>query len=256
MRVEKRGTGEPEYSIVGGIHGDEPAGRKAIERILAEDLRFERPVQFVVANEEALAEDKRFLDDDLNRVFPGDSGSDSHEKSLAVEILKQVKGTKVLDLHTTHSYPYPFSTFSSFDQKHWNLLSSAGVLNAVLFDDSSGSLHSAVDQGIIVEAGHQGTAQAVENAVGVVKNFLSSEGVLDLDYHRSEPNIFRYCETVEGDWKFTGENFRKIRAGEVFAEKDGEKLVAEEEFYPVLMSTNGYRDKLGFKAEKIEGLKD
>jgi hypothetical protein len=57
---------------------------------------------------------------------------------------------------------------------------------------------------------------------------------------------------VEGDWRFKAENFELVEKGEVYAVKEGEKLEAEEDFYPVLMSTNGYNGQLGYKAEKIE----
>ena len=32
MKVTEKGNGEPELVIVGSLHGDEPAGKKAIEK--------------------------------------------------------------------------------------------------------------------------------------------------------------------------------------------------------------------------------
>ncbi len=251
MRVEKLGEGEAEYTVVGSIHGDEPCGKKAIERFLEEDWEVEKPVKFIIANEEALEENERFLDADLNRSFPGDKDSEKHEERLAAEIMDEVEGTKVLDLHTTRSYPEPFATFSRLNETTNSLIESAGVENAVLFPESSGTLNENVD-GIVVETGYQGSEQAVENGYEVMINFLAAEGVIDADYETSTPNIFRYRGTVEGDWKFLAENFVKVRKGEVFAENGEEKLEAEEDFYPVLMSTDGYEGQLGFKAQKVE----
>jgi len=48
------------------------------------------------------------------------------------------------------------------------------------------------------------------------------------------------------------ENFEKVEKGEVFAEEGEKELKASEDFYPVLMSTNGYNGVLGYKAQKIE----
>jgi len=31
MQIEKRGKGEPEYTVIGSLHGDEPAGKNDIE---------------------------------------------------------------------------------------------------------------------------------------------------------------------------------------------------------------------------------
>ncbi|WP_414837980.1 succinylglutamate desuccinylase/aspartoacylase family protein [Candidatus Nanosalina sp. VS9-1] len=251
MKIYKRGEGEPEITVVGSVHGDEPAGRDAIENFLDENHEFLRPVQFIIANEEALEKDVRFLDTDLNRVFPGDSESESHEERLASEIMSAIEGTKVLDLHTTRSYPQPFATFTDLNDTTRHMLAGSGVKNAVHFPEQSGTLHEQVD-GIVVETGHQGTPQARRNAEGVIKNFLAAQDVLDIDFEESDPVIFRYYETVEGDWQFLADNFKKVEKGEVFAERDGEKLEASESFYPVLMSTDGYEGMLGFKARKLE----
>jgi predicted deacylase len=252
MKVYKRGEGEPEYTISGSLHGDEPAGKKAIEKFIDEDHEFRKPVQFIIGNEEALEEDVRFLETDLNRAFPGDPESDKHEERLAAKINEMVQGTKLLDLHTTRSYPLPFSTFSDLKDTTRDLLRSAGVKNAALFPEDGGTLHEQVD-GIIVETGFQGTDQAAMNALGVLKNFLAAQGVIEGEYRKSDPNIFRHKETVEGDWKFLAENFKPVRKGEAYAKNDdGEKLRAEEDFYPVLMSTDGYDGMLGFRAEKLE----
>ncbi|MDY6773985.1 MAG: succinylglutamate desuccinylase/aspartoacylase family protein, partial [Candidatus Nanohaloarchaea archaeon] len=154
MKVEKRGEGEPEITIMGSVHGDEPVGKKAIERILSEDLEFLKPVQFIVANEEALEEGKRFLDTDLNRSFPGSEESDSREERLAHEILEQAGGTKVLDIHSTHSYPDPFGTLKNLDEETLELVRAAGVERAVYFPGGSGSTTEYVERAIIVEAGY------------------------------------------------------------------------------------------------------
>lgn len=250
MQVHKLGDGEAEYVIVGSLHGDEPCGKRAIERFLDSDYEVEAPVKFIIANEEALEQNQRFLDTDLNRSFPGDPESESHEERLAAEIMKEVKGKKVLDLHTTQSYPGPFATFSNLNDTTLSLIRSAGVGYAVLFPSDSGALNEKVD-GIVVETGYQQTEQAVENGYSIIVNFLAAEGVINAEYKLSEPEIFEYYETVEGDWEFVAENFKQIEKGEVYARRDGEELRAEESFYPILMSTSGYEGKLGFKAKKI-----
>lgn len=255
MKIEKRGEGEPEYSIVGSLHGDEPAGKNAIETVLETDLEFKKPVQFIIANEKALKKEVRYTDCDLNRSFPGDKESERYEERLAAEIMEKVENTKVLDLHTTHSYPHPFATFSNLNDTTRDLLKSTGAKNAVYFPEHTGTLNGQLNA-VVVETGYQKTEQAEANAVGVIKNFLAAQGVIEGNHEMSEPNIFKYYATVEGDWKFTAENFKEVRAGESFAERDGDKLVAKEDFYPVLMSTNGYEGKLGFKAKKIEELKE
>jgi predicted deacylase len=251
MEVTQLGEGEAEYVIVGSVHGDEPCGKKAIKRFSESEYELNEPVKFIVANEEALEQNERFLDTDLNRSFPGDSESENHEERLAAEIMKEIEGKKVIDIHTTRSYPEPFATFTDLNQTTLQLLESSGVENAVLFPEESGTLHEQTD-GIVVETGYQGTQQAVENAYDLIVNFLASEGVIDAEFQRSDPDIYQYYETVEGDWEFVAENFRKVKKGEIFGKREQETREAEEDFYPVLMSTEGYEGKLGFKARKVD----
>lgn len=252
MRVEDIGEGEPEYVVLGMVHGDEPCGRAAIERFLESSIEVDKPVRFIIANEEAADQDIRFIDTDLNRSFPGDPESDSHEERLAAEMMPLIEGKKILDIHSTRSHPGPFATLTYLNEGTLELCRSAGVESVVQFPEESGTLHEQVEAGIVLEVGYQGTEEAVERAYSVLFNFLAAEGVIDAEFERSSPDVFRYCETVEGTgWEFVAENFEKVSEGQVFARRDGEELVADEDFYPVLMSTGGYEDILGFKAMKV-----
>jgi len=104
----------------------------------------------------------------------------------------------------------------------------------------------------VLEAGFQGSNRAVENAERAIKNFLAYFGAICGDFELSDPDVYEYYETVDGDWTFLAENFKQVEKGEVYADKDGEKLEASESFYPVLMSTNGYDGILGYKARRLE----
>ena len=251
MEVEIVGDGEPEYAVMGLIHGDEPCGKKAIQKLLSEDREFKKTVKFIIANERAWNQNKRFLEADLNRSFPGDPESDKYEERLAAEIMNEIKGLKVFDMHSTRSHKGPFTTLSDLDPQKLKFCREAGAENIVHFPDENGTW-SEFEEGIILETGIQGTQEAADRAYKSLVNFLAAEGVIDGDYKLSDPRMFVYQETVEGDWEFLGENFKKVKKGEVYARKGTEELKAEEEFYPVLMSTNGYEGQLGFKAERVD----
>ncbi|ELZ54483.1 succinylglutamate desuccinylase/aspartoacylase, partial [Halorubrum hochstenium ATCC 700873] len=45
--------------------------------------------------------------------------------------------------------------------------------------------------------------------------------------------------------------FERVESGERFAAADGEPLLADEPFYPVLLSPNGYRDQFGYVADRV-----
>jgi succinylglutamate desuccinylase len=251
MKVIEKGKGESELVIVGSLHGDEPAGKKAIDKILDRHEEFRKPVKFIIPSEKALEENKRYLDVDPNSSFPGDKDSDKYEKRLAAEITEEVKGKTVLDIHTTRSTERPFATMKNTDEETIRMAEDVNVDNAVYFPEESGVLIEQAETGLIVETGPQGTENAEKDAYQVLENFLSCSGVIDGECNRSNPELYRYTETVEGDWEFTAENFQKVEKGQAFAKREGEKLTADEAFYPVLMSTDGYSGKLGYKAQKL-----
>ena len=251
MDIETRGTGEAEFTIVGSVHGDEPAGKKAIKKVLEKDYDYKKAVKFIIANEEALEEDKRFLDTDMNRSFPGDIDSDLLEERLAAELLNEIGDSKVLDIHTTHSFERPFANTKSFEEPEMEMIKATGSEFAVKFEEGDETLTDFVT-GITVEAGYQHSDQAVKNAVKLIENFLGYFGAIDVDSEPSDPELFVHEEKVEGDWEFLADNFQKVKKGEVYARRDGEELVAEEDFYPILMSTNGYDGMLGHKASKVD----
>jgi hypothetical protein len=53
------------------------------------------------------------------------------------------------------------------------------------------------------------------------------------------------------EYEVIAENFEEVLAGETFATADGEAVVADEAFHPVLMSAYGYEDVFGYTAERV-----
>lgn len=251
MDVRVIGEGEPEYAVIGLLHGDEPCGKKAIEKLISEERDFKKTVKFILANEKAAEQNKRFLEVDLNRSFPGDPESNQYEERLAAEIMEEIRGLKVFDMHSTKSHEGPFCTLSNIDKQKLDFCRKAGAENIIYFPQEAGNW-SEFENGILLETGIQGTEKAANGAYKALANFLAAEGVIDEDHTLSDPEFLVYQETVEGNWKFKGENFQKVKEGEIYAEKGDRVLKAEEEFYPVLMSTNGYDGQLGFKAKRFD----
>jgi predicted deacylase len=107
-------------AIFGAIHGNEPAGSIAIQniydRFVSDDLVLKRgQVTFVpIANPKAYAENKRFVEEDLNRVFRDTENPQTYEQELANELGNYIKESEVfLDIHTT-SAPGPTCVFIDF----------------------------------------------------------------------------------------------------------------------------------------------
>ncbi|MFB6294292.1 MAG: succinylglutamate desuccinylase/aspartoacylase family protein, partial [Candidatus Nanohaloarchaea archaeon] len=215
---------------------------------------------FVVANEEALDAGRRFLDVDLNRVFPGHERSEQHEERLAAELDAVLGPEPVLDLHSTESFSEPFATVPQVTSETAALVRATGVDRVVAFSPESGT--SLLDRvpGVGIECGLQGTASAADNAYSIIRNTLAAVDVLDDEYTETDPVLFRATGTVPKPepYRLLVDNFTRVPAGTVFAEAvdSGDDLVADHAFYPFLMSEKGYEDILGFQAERVGPLSD
>lgn len=86
--------------VIGGMHGNETLGLEVVK--LFQDNPVEG-VAVLLANKQAIAADCRFVGQDLNRSFPGNSKSTVYESKRAAEILKETKRYDVvLDFHNTY----------------------------------------------------------------------------------------------------------------------------------------------------------
>ena len=255
--VYVRGDGEPRIAVVGSIHGDEPEGAKAIERLLAEDLDYDKAVKYILANPLAFERGVRYIDADMNRIFPGDAESDDIERQLAARVCEETEGCTSLVLHSTRSYPEPFALVSQYDTDVFELASNLPVEKVV--DESALSEGSFTRCGsvISVECGFQGTDEAADAAEGAVRAFLDLTGAVETGYEPDddEPDYFVIEEAVPKepgmDYELLVENFVEVLEGETYARSDDEPVVAERDFYPILMSEDGYVEVLGYRGRKV-----
>lgn len=228
--IDRPSAGPASVAVVGGIHGDEPAGERIVRR-LAEtlpggggtadadadaddadaepidadaDVDGDRPgatdesgggIRLIVANEPALAAGTRYTDADLNRAFPGDADSGEYERALAPRLRAAVDGMDaVLAIHTSHSAPPPFAIYSRLTDSVRRTVTGMPVDYVV---DSGGlrstTLDSVVDHTVSVEVGRQGSEAAAEFGYEATVAFLRAHGALDDD-----PPTFTETTVVEG----------------------------------------------------------
>jgi succinylglutamate desuccinylase len=262
MRIERFGDGEPEVAVVGGIHGDEPCGARAVERLLARSPSFTRPVVFVVANEAALDRSVRFVDEDLNRAFPGDPDGDTLESRLAAELGTVLGECLTLSLHSTQSYGKPFGIVDALDDFARDVapaLSLAALVESGRF--KNGRIFEAVPDTLEVECGIQGSDEAADNATRVAGQFLAAldavdPGSIDVPTPERRPlPVYRLSERIGKDpgkqYEVHVPNFEEVAAGEMYASVDGEPHHAADPFYPVLLSADGYENQFGYGAEYL-----
>ncbi|AEH35533.1 succinylglutamate desuccinylase/aspartoacylase domain-containing protein [Halopiger xanaduensis] len=258
MKVAQIGSGTPEVAVVAGIHGDEPCGVRAVERLLDERPTVERPVKLIVANEKALERQVRFVDEDLNRAFPGDPDAKTHEGQLAHRLVEELEGCLTFSMHSTQSHAEPFAIVNGVNETAEEIVPQLPVTAMVETSNfAEGRLFSEIDT-VEVECGMQGSETAAQNADRLTRAFLTAVGALPGDTMYNDLPVYRLTDVIrkqEADtYEVFVDNFAEVEAGESFAAADGDEQVADESFYPVLMSSNGYRDVFGYAAEKLDVL--
>lgn len=250
------GQGEPDSAVVGSIHGDEPTGVRAIHRLLETPPPFDHAVKFIVANPPAAVAHRRFLDVDMNRVFPGDSGADARERRLAAQLVAETTDCTVLSIHTTHATRDPVAFVTSGHPRTLEVVSQLPldyVVNERPVIDSAFSSTGVVS----VEVGKPEHQNATKKAEDIIRTFLRVVDVVDEPVPATaSPEYFTTYDTLEKPatddaCELVVENFDSVEAGTTYAKVDGETMTADESFVPVLISETGYDDIFGYKGQKV-----
>ena len=106
--VEMTGLNEGKSIIIeAGIHGDEIAGTLAIEKLIPEIIITKgRVVWLPQMNKPAYQAKKRFINVDLNKVFPGDKTKKQYEHALAADLFEWVGKQNADVVVTLHESRY------------------------------------------------------------------------------------------------------------------------------------------------------
>ena len=258
MRVVHLGGDRPEIAVVGAIHGDEPCGARAIERLLIEKPDLQKPVAFVIANEKALDRGVRYVDADLNRAFEDGGDPRNHEYGLARRLAEELAGCTVLSIHSTQSHPESFGIVNAGAEGAGAIVRRLPIEALVEVTENEGRPFAIEAADLMeVEAGYQRSPRASANAYRAVRAFLRATGALPGKRERREVPTFSLGDPIEKPaakrYEVFAETFARVEAGEVFAAADDRELRAETPFYPVLFSANGYRDIFGYTGQRIDG---
>jgi predicted deacylase len=260
MRIARLGEGEPELSIIGGIHGDEPCGVRAIDRLLDDRPPLDRAVKLVVANEEALSRGVRYIDADLNRAFDGSTAESVHERRLADALREELAGTTAMAIHSTQSYDDPFAITSGVGETVEAIVPRLTVDALVDAGKTvNGRIFETAATIIEVEAGTQGTEAAAENAYRLAREFLTATGALPGDTVPTDVPTFELGAPIPkppaSEYGVLAQNFTRVGAGEPFATADDERITADTPFWPVLLSAHGYQDIFGYRSQRTGELR-
>jgi len=187
--------------IVGGTHGNEPGGVKAIVQLHRAfrngEIALKRgKISFLLGNPKAYEKDVRYIDRDLNRIFVKQAPS-SVEGKRALEIESFFGNhdgiNALLDLHSVSIGDFKLLVYTKDDSgsTEFALRLSSIPLHFVFHPaHMPGTLIEAASahgiRGLIVECGNHYAKQAVDTARQHIHNFLARHDLIDEGYRLQE----------------------------------------------------------------------
>ncbi|MFT6780487.1 MAG: succinylglutamate desuccinylase [Saprospiraceae bacterium] len=214
----------PLLIVLGGMHGNEPAGIKAIEMMgkMLEvepitNLDFEYSGSFLglIGNLKAHQENKRFINSDLNRSFTKESlkiVEETNEADLKDELLEikqilrevhqaidEIKPEKVivLDLHTTSSFGGIFSIVADNEESLKIAIElHAPVIMGMLDGIKGTTLHYFIEENfgvpmvpVTFESGQHNEELSVNRAIAGITNCMRTIGSVSPEHVENQHDI-------------------------------------------------------------------
>lgn len=249
--------------VTAGVHGNEPSGVIALQRVFRELERSQPNIKGtlvgVSGNREALKKNVRFIDEDLNRIWnPKNLNNEIPETSEQIEMghiigaLNRYPKTKYskrhfLDCHTTSSESLPYISVQEVnDNDTW-----AHRFPTYIVRGFSDLIQGDIDHylscqgltGFVFEGGQHNSENAVENHEGMI--WLALKKALDLSLtaiecypdcienfttnapaQRTFEIAYRHHLRDTDDFKMLPgfKNFNKIDKGELLAIHNGKEV--------------------------------
>jgi succinylglutamate desuccinylase len=257
--------GDPVLVIIGATHGNEPCGVKAIikfHKLIYKNIKklLFGKVILVIGNPKAYIQDKRYIDQDLNRSFePNNKFSNNYEgirsKKLSDIFQNEKNIISALDIHTVSKGENQLVVYNKNLKKCFQLARNFSPISNHLSYHSQhipGLLIDSINRngsyGIALECGNnQGTNStnvALYHIYSLLHHFKFMNNSTELQelnqYVESSDNIYQY-ETIQPiipqkNFAFTQDfaTGAKLVKGELFAKSNNKTIYAPDDCYIVM----------------------
>jgi predicted deacylase len=202
----------PDVLFFGAIHGNEVCGPKAIRRVMKEltsgKLKLKKgSVTFVpICNPRAHAQNKRYTEENLNRIFRRTKRPRSYEARLANELCALIDRCDIfLDLHSMTANGKPF-LFLDYPTKAtcafadimgpklaivgWPELYARSGTDRDSFDTTRYAAHKK-KVGLLIECGQHRSGSSARVAYTAILNTLRFYGVVRESVRKTKPTLIR-----------------------------------------------------------------
>jgi len=242
-------------------HGDERIGLKVVKEI--RKLNINKDILVVqIGNRRAFESRKRFIDQDLNRSFPGKKNG-NHEERLAYKLLPIIKlANIVIDIHSTKSELRDTVIVTKLDKNTLGCIKSIQPKYVLVMNvKKDNALISQAKIGLAFEYGKDYDPNALKKIVVDIKKLFCYLGLIDVKLLGPKTTI-QYFNVISEVNKLKGykllkgiKNYKLVHKCEAFATNGKNYLVAEENFYPILFGGRNYKTIFGFKGKRMKPLK-
>lgn len=239
-------------------HGDEKIGLRVARELKKLNIN-EEVFSIQIANEKAAKLGKRFIDQDLNRSFPGKSNG-NYEQRLARKLLPTIKSADiVLDIHSTTSNLKDAIIVTKLDKKTLKYIKIIQPKYALLMNiTKSNALISNAKVGLAFEYGKDKDMMVAKKIVRDIKKVLASAGLINFRYSKNKNKTKFFSVDSEfkkekGDKLFSGiKNYQLVKKGKIVAKRGDSLIIAKKDFYPILFGENNYKEIFGFQGRFLK----
>ncbi|MBA4319471.1 MAG: hypothetical protein C0412_13805 [Flavobacterium sp.] len=258
-QIKSKGDGKPTVAIVGCVHGEEKIGQKIIDRL--KNIKINQgTLTTIIANNKALGANKRFINQDLNRSFPG-KRKGNYEEKLAYALKKEINlYDYVIDIHSTTTNTKFLVILTKVNRSIFQLINLFKPRYAALMKKSfiKSSLVYYAKAGISLEYGKDKSKIAEKNIINDILLILKGLNMIDMKtkIKKQQTEFYEIIGTIKKPKGFIANkkiiNLKVIKKGDVVAINNKKNLKASRDFYPILFGPKAYKDIFGFMAKKID----
>jgi hypothetical protein len=224
-----------ELLLITQTHGNEFVGTKAVKK-LGKFANFD----WIIGNELASEQNKRFINHDLNRIAPGEIKSKDYElKRAAVLVSLSKKYKYTIDIHGTDATSGIFIIITNPKIENIIFALSLPIDNIVVWcpeNRKKGPITKFARCGLEIECGPQNSKIVLNKLISILKNVLSNQFTLNNFKGKKLFQVYGKLYKTKDNKRIETRDFQKI-------------TIDSEEFYPLL--PNQYEDVICYKMRKI-----
>lgn len=174
--------------LIISTHGNEPLGCEIVKKL--EDKKLDRYFDVLIANPEALRQEVRFIDRDLNRSYPGKKNSPISEFRLAYDNLLIARKYKyVIDIHEANQGKDDFIIVPRKNIGSDSPVEFIGLKRILLWPNPKGPLGSVLTNTIELEFGakNRNRRRMISQGSNIIERFIKrSEGRIKIKKQKQE----------------------------------------------------------------------